>query len=360
MSSSMKEPKQKRKKAVTAADVAALAGVNRSAVSVVLNGAKANTGVSATTRERILKAAAELNYVADPHAQRLAGRQARPVVAIFNPQVFAGTTLDKLLAIQRTLEAVGFDAPIYSGDGQEQVHLSSLQRIRQQRPSAVLCFTMSQFDSVLSQLEQFQREGVTVVCYDYAVDLECDQVIFDRADNTYQATKYLLNEGHRQIGFFYSGPVTHSHLEINSRYAGYVRALNEYRVTPRAQWCFSGESNEKGGSLLAEEILNLKQRPTAMCIVNETVAWTFMQQVARAGVQVPHDLSVVSHDDLPIASYTAPPLTTMSHPVWEIASAVTELVKSRLMENDAGSPRQVVLRGQLVERESVQKLLPDG
>jgi DNA-binding LacI/PurR family transcriptional regulator len=121
MNSVLKGPEKSQKpshrKATTAADVAAMAGVSRSAVSVVLNGARASTGVSAQTRERILQAAAELHYVADPHAQRLAGGSVRDVVAVFNPQIFAGVTLNKMLGIQRALESLGFDAPIYSGDG---------------------------------------------------------------------------------------------------------------------------------------------------------------------------------------------------------------------------------------------------
>lgn len=345
---------QNKNRPVRAADVAALAGVSRSAVSVVLNGARASTGVSAKARERILKAAAELNYVADPAAQKLAGGAVRPVVAIFNPQIFAGVTLDKVMGIHRALESAGFDAPIYCGDGQEQVHVSALKRIRQQRPEAVLCFTMSQFEGVFSELEQYQREGGTVVCYDYAVDFECDQVVFDRNDNTYQGARALLQAGHRDIGFFFTGALPETHLNLNSRHAGFERALQEYGVTSRPEWYLQGTGDEEGGAAMARQILGLKQRPTAMVIVNEASAWAFIHQVERSGVHVPQDISIVSNDDLAIARYTTPPLTTVSQPVREIAKAAADLVKSRLVDKYDGPPRCVVVRGQLVERESIR------
>jgi LacI family transcriptional regulator len=219
---------------------------------------------------------------------------------------------------------------------------------------------MSQFEGVFTELEQYRREGGIVVCYDHAVNFECDQVIFDRTDNTYQGTKYLLEAGHREIGFFFTGAPAHNEPEFNSRHAGFDRALREYGVASRAEWYYVGTGDEEGGAALAKHILALKERPTAMVIVNETAAWAFIHHVNRAGIRVPHDMSIVSNDDLPIARYTTPPLTTVSQPVHQIATAAAELVKSRLRDHFDGPPRQIVVRGELVERESVAKPLPSN
>jgi DNA-binding LacI/PurR family transcriptional regulator len=108
----------------------------------------------------------------------------------------------------------------------------------------------------------------------------------------------------------------------------------------------------EGGRRLAAEYLKLREKPTGMCVTNEAAAAIFILEMQRAGVQVPRDLSVVSHDDTPIAQCCAVPLTTVSHPVNAIAGHVVKMLCSRLDGSYDGAPRTVVVRGELVPRQS--------
>jgi LacI family repressor for deo operon, udp, cdd, tsx, nupC, and nupG len=112
----------------------------------------------------------------------------------------------------------------------------------------------------------------------------------------------------------------------------------------------------EGGQKLAAEFLKLRQKPTGICVTNETVAAKFIIEVQRAGMQVPGDLSVVSHDDTPMAQCCAVPLTTISHPVEAIAGTVVEMLCSRLDGSYSGEPRTSILRGELVQRQSAASL----
>jgi DNA-binding LacI/PurR family transcriptional regulator len=96
----------------------------------------------------------------------------------------------------------------------------------------------------------------------------------------------------------------------------------------------------------------LEQRPSAMCIVNDHAASAFVNEVQRSGLTVPRDLSIVSHDDSPVARYSVVPLTTVSHPVEAIARNVVNLLCSRLEGLYDGVPRRVIIKGQLMVRDS--------
>jgi DNA-binding LacI/PurR family transcriptional regulator len=108
---------------------------------------------------------------------------------------------------------------------------------------------------------------------------------------------------------------------------------------------------------MAQRFLDLKSRPSALCIVNEYAASAFVNEIQRRGWRVPDDISLVSHDDAPVARFCAVPLTTVSHPVEDIANQVVRLLRERL-ENDYGGPaRQITIKGQLVVRDSSRSYL---
>ncbi len=191
-----------------------------------------------------------------------------------------------------------------------------------------------------------------MISFNEPADLECDQVLFDREDNSYQAARYLLELGHRDLGFWASVNSTRT---VGPRLRGFRRALREFGVAEQPQWEFSGGhhlENERSGAELAAKILSLPKRPTGMCIVNDSAAAACCAELMRGGLGVPDDISIVSHDDLPIASYNAVPLTAVSHPIEETARAIVEMLCERIEGRFDGPPRRLNLRGELRVRQS--------
>ena len=123
----------------------------------------------------------------------------------------------------------------------------------------------------------------------------------------------------------------------------------------RDEWFFRNSNYERGGAEMAARFLRMEERPTALCIVNDYAALAFTVEIMAAGLRVPEDVSLVSHDNQPIARYSPVPLTSMTHPADRIADAVVELLLERLEGRvPAGAPpRTVKLGGELVERASV-------
>lgn len=348
------------RKAPTIHDVAGALGIHKSTVSLALSG-KGN--LSAATRQRVLTVARELGYEPNPLAQRLAHGHSNSLVCLVSGVLDVGLTTEKILLIQQALnEQRSLEVPIYTcsesaqdGGGSSQA-AQMIKQLCRQRPRAVICAAQMINPVVFRELEAYRRGGGILVSYDIPVSLECDQVIFDREDNAYRAARVLLERGHRKIGIGISNmpewlPDTPTTPQ-SYRLKGFRRALAEWGVPVREEWYFPNPTYEKGGAQMARRFLEMKERPTGLCIVNDYVAMAFMVEIMRAGVRVPEDVSIVSHDNQPIASYCPVPLTAATQPVEKIAQAVVQMLLER-MEGIADPPRTVIIQGDMIERESV-------
>ncbi len=347
-------------KPVTIQHIAAALGIHKSTVSNALSG---KGRISDAMRERVLSFAEEIGYAPDPLAQRLASRSKSQVVCLCSGSLDLGRGSEKIALIQSALTDLGLEVPLYtpakSTSRSFDAQVALFRQLRRQRPQAIICSVHAFHDVAFAELEQYQKEGGIVVTYDLPVPLSCDQVIFDRVDNAYQGARYLLERGHRHIGLGISRLVGAKMSNLNTtqnlRAAGFSQALREWNQPLHKEWVFENLTHERGGAEMARHFLSLKKRPTALCIVNDYVALAFMVEMIRAGVRIPQDVSIVGHDDQPIASYCPVPLTSVSQPADSIAQAAVQLLSQRLA-GDTGPTQTITIRGTLVERESVASL----
>ncbi|MES2459722.1 MAG: LacI family DNA-binding transcriptional regulator [Armatimonadota bacterium] len=352
------------RKPTTLQDVAGALGMHKSTVSLALSG---KGTISADTRRRVLTVAQELGYEPNLLAQRLAHGQGTTMVCIFSGVLDVGLATEKILLVQKALGGHSLEVPIYTcydsaGGDIGETQAAQVRQLCRQRPRAIICAAQRVHPAVFRELGTYQQNGGIVVSYDAPVPLLCDQVIFDREDNAYQAARHLLEQGHRRIGIGMSqvGAAADAQPGLttsdpqNYRMRGFRRALAEFGVPFRDEWFFKNATYEKGGAEMARQFLSLRERPTALAIVNDYVALAFMVEVMRAGVRIPHDLSLVGHDNQPIAAYCPVPLTSTTQPADRVAEAVVDVLLSRVSDSSAeASPRTVTITGKLVRRESV-------
>lgn len=349
-------------KPITIQDVAQAAGVAKTTASYALSG---KGQLSSATRESVIKVAHELGFEPNFHAQRLSNGRCHDTIAIFASRLDLGVLAQKVQLIQRALVREGYRAPVFAGgydvDNQpvsEEETKALLADVRRQKPVAVIVNSPSLGDAAWDELRRLCDEGGALVLYDHefpqqSAQLQCDTVIFDREDNTYQAARHLLELGHRELGLFMPGQ--QQNFPFHPRFCGFARALSDFGLKPNVDWFFCGGQYEAGGATLAKRFLELSRRPSGMCIINDDAAVAFIAELGRAGVKVPDEVSVVSHDDLPIARYFPIQLTTVSHPVEEIAEAVVQILLERL-RSPQKSPQTRVLRGQLYARQSATSI----
>ena len=338
--------------AITIRDVARVAGVSKSAVSAALTG---NGRIKTETKAAILQVAAELGFEPNAHARRLQDKGLSQSIGLFTLDLDLSVGTGKIKWIRNLLARQGFEVTIHACSYPDRHNSTDTVRemklLAQQRPRAIICNTTDLPVGVFEALQSYRAQGGVLLCYDRAVAVECDQVVFDREDNTFQAANHLLELGHREIGFF----DVSSNPRDRSRVSGFEKALNRYELKTRDKWIrgYTVEKEfEENGVEMAAYFLELAQKPTAVCIVNDYAAIAFISELQRAGLRVPADLSVVGHDDRLMARYCNVPLTSVSHPVEAIAQGVVDVLLQRL-NGEVDAPFQLQnVRGELAVRQS--------
>ncbi len=350
-------------KPLTINDVAGALGMHTSTVSLALSG---KGTISARTREKVITAARDMGYQPNAFAQRLARGRDHQMVGLVSSVLDIGLATEKILRIQKALTERAIEAPIYNcgeptGDA-EQAQAEQIRHLCHLRPNAIIC-TTSQLDSAaIQELAFYQRSGGIVVSYDDPIAMKCDQVIFDREDNGFKGAHHLLEQGHRRIGIGITSTADWLPGGVNltqaRRLAGWEHALKTFGAPLRKEWIFHASPYEQGGAEMARRFLALSDRPSGMCIINDYSAMAFMVEVMRAGVRVPEDVSIVSHDNQPVAAFCGVPLTSVAHPVKVIVDKVIEQVTSRLEGSYQGEPRTITVRGELESRASTAPVKP--
>lgn len=349
---STKEPRSSGRPP-TLQDIATAVGVTKATVSYALNG---KATVAPRTKKAVLQAAKRLGYEFNPHAQSLSNGRSS-LVGLFSLSLDFGVGTQKLNLMQEMLMERGYNVPVYVyGQAVRDVvdHSTLLGELCRQKPRAIVCDYSRLPETALAKLRHYQQQGGVLVGYNYLREVGGDQVVFDQEDNTYQSAKYLLEQGHRKIALALHGDAD----PLHPRLPGFRRALEEFGLSVNPNWLFGTKAiMEEAGAALADQFAQLQERPTGICIVNDGVAAAFVNEIRRYGLNVPEDISVVGHDDLPIARVGGPiRLTTVSHPVREIAAQVVEYLHSRLQGEYDGPSRIHYLKGDLKIRESVRTL----
>ena len=336
------------RKPVTIHDVAREAGVAVSTASTALNG---GYGVAPSTRETVQRTALRLGFQPNPHARNLI-RGRTDMIGLFAIALDLGVVTRKLSLIQELLAEREYFAPLYAlAYNRERIivdQMALMKNLLSQRPMAILCNVNDLNKDTLEALEQYHRNGGLLVAYDKEVSLDCDSVIFDRQENSYLSAKHLVELGHQRIGFSDGGMWPNT-----DRLRGFRQALREGKVKERKECRYASAGiSEEAGLALADEFLSHTDRPTAISISDDGIAAAFVARLGQRGVRVPHDVSVVGHDDMPVAACSAVPLTTVSQPVHGIAEAVVSLLMDRLRDGYTGPARRVTVPGKLVLRGS--------
>lgn len=357
-------------KSATIKDVARLAGVSVMTVSRILDGQRQNSA----HREAVLQAAQELGYAPDPHAQRLVRGRSLDLVGLFSSHLDLGVATRQLQMVQILLAERGFRVPLSLLGGRDSAAYQheALADLRRQKPLAIVCFDPLG-EAGLAELERFQDEGgIVVLSEEYPSPLACDQVIFDLEFNIESCVAHLFEQGHRKIGICAHGTFADGDRKVSA----FQMELQKRGLEFRPDWVFSSftapgaqeflsdiETDrvlfrglyEEAGVVHARHLASLPKndRPTALFLINDQAGAAFINEARRLGLDIPRDVSLVSHDDLPAAASAAVPLSSTSYPVETIAREVVELLLSRLVNRAPSQPRQIVVRGALASRQSV-------
>ena len=197
------------------------------------------------------------------------------------------------------------------------------------------------------------EDELPVVLVDYYIEgKEFDCVVNDNTDGAYKAVKYLIDLGHRRIGFINSTLESPSSKE---RLSGYKKALKEIGLNYSGKLVKESGSLVEGGYRAMEKMLKLSKVPTAVFAFNDTNALGAMKAIKENGLKIPDDISIVGFDDFDFAAHTEPPLTTVRDNKREMGKRAVRRLLEKIDDYDE-KPQKIVLPVDLIIRKTCKAL----
>lgn len=331
----------------TLKDIARLAGVSTSTVSHVINKSRF---VSDEIAERVNNAAQQLNYAPSALARSLKMNRTKTIGMLVTTSTnpFFGEVVK---GVERSCYHQGYNLILCNTEGDNQRMKASINTLLQKRVDGLLlmCSTLEG-----ERLDVFDRyPDIPIVVMDWGPILFASDKIQDNSlQGGYMAAKHLIECGHKEIGCI-TGPLIRHQAQM--RYEGYKRALAEAGIAINPDWIVESDFECEGGYQAFEKLYQRGKLPSALFVSNDMMAMGVIQAASQRGLRVPDDLSLIGYDDVHIAKFMTPALTTIHQPKYRLGKAAVDTLLYRL-ENPDTTAQVVQLEPTLVVRNSVRKL----
>lgn len=302
-------------------DIAEYLGISPSTVSRAIN----NTGyVSQELRARIDRAVLALDYQPNLLARGLR-KQATTMIGLVVPDLMNPHYTGVAQAIEGFLAAHDYRLILSVSNEDPNSELFYLQALQKQRVAGVIISSAGKNDKYLGRLVE---QGIPVIAHSREVKSPgVDNVLAPNVEGAFEATKHLIGLGHRRIGIV-CGPQELS--TGRDRLRGYVKALTESGIPVEELLVRVGAFQRSFGAEAAAQLLDLKDRPTAVFAAGGELMIGLMKTFFERGVNVPAEMSVVGFDDPDWFSFWHPPITTVAMDVDFLSRKTVELLLRRM------------------------------
>lgn len=334
-------------KRTTSLDVANKAGVSRTTVSFVLNNVP-GVSISKTTRKRVLDVAQKLNYHPNAAGRKLVSGKSYTLGLVLcqSPeQVFADAfLLQVIFGIEQASIQQGFHVLLKQVEPDDTEGYTRL--IHENHVDGIILSGPRQDDNEIVRLH---REGVPVMLMGQLPDSKIPFVDVDGAAGAETAVQHLIELGHRRVAMITNAPLTYT--SAQQRRSGYLRALQNAGLQLNEELVKEGNYTPVSGFTAMKDLLNLSPHPTAVFIASDVVAMGAILAIKEAGLRIPNDIALVGFDDISLAEYFDPPLTTVRLPAFGLGWAAGERL-IRLIQGDGLDQDNVLMNSELIVRKS--------
>ena len=332
----------------TMTDVARLAGVSQSSVSLVLN-QMVGARITDTTRDRVIGAAREIAYELPAARRHERAAKDRDVIAYLVDEI--STSPHPVINLDGARDAgweAGFFVAAHVTRSNPELEAATIDIIKRD-PSVIGVVYSTIFTRKVSPPASL--EGIpTVLLNCYTEDRRFHSIVPGELTGAFSATQYLIQKGHRSIGFINGEAWMDAAVD---RLKGYRQALTTADIAFDPALCRNGDWLPLRGYQLALELLQSRHPPSAIFCANDLMAVGALEAAGELGLKVPEDLSIMGYDDQELARYTHPPLSTLVLPNYEMGRRATDLLIDLAVHNKAIRPMTIKIDGPLIERSSV-------
>lgn len=329
----------------TMKDIARLAQVSTSTVSHVINNSRF---VSEEIREKVQKVVKELNYTPSALARSLKVNETKTigmlVTATSNPffaEVMAG--------VEQYCQQNHYNLIIATTNGDAERLQHHLQTLIQRKVDGLLLMCG---DARLNTDESLNIPLPMVVVDWWFTELNADKIFENSTSGGYLATKTLIDAGHSDIAII-TGNLKKS--LAKNRLEGYKKALYEANIPLNPNWIIESHFDFAGGLAGMNSLLTQSKKPTAVFACSDTIAFGAYQAIWQHGLSVPKDISIIGYDDIELAKYLSPPLSTISQPKAELGKLAVETLLKRIRTKSTAF-QTIMLEPELVLRSSIRTI----
>jgi DNA-binding LacI/PurR family transcriptional regulator len=342
-------------KRATSIDVANMAQVSRTTVSFVLNDVP-GVSISEATRRRVQDAAKALHYFPNAAGRKLVSGRSNTLGLVLSQspeQVFADAFLPQvILGVEQAALQQGFNVllkPVSPDDPSGYARL-----IQENHVDGILLSGPRQSDAEIIRLHE---EGVPVMLMGQLPDTNIPFVDINASAGAELVVDHLIECGYERIALITNAPLTYT--SAQQRRSGYLSALKKAGISLDHTLVREGGYTPASGYTAMQELLEISPRPTAVFVASDVVAIGALRAIKKAGLRIPEDVAVVGFDDIPLAEYLDPPLTTIRLPAYGLGWAASERL-IRMIRGEGLDQHEVLVESELIVRaSSVKNLEPD-
>lgn len=304
---------------ITMRDVAKVAKVSQSTVSRVLSGSASPVAIGSDTTERILSVARDLGYRPNPLARGLRGASTM-LLGVIVREIMDPFFAVAVEAITAECKARGYNVVLGQAHGRADEAIALRSVLETRHCDAILVLgDMRDQPRLVSDLAVCP---VPVVALWHGSALPgITSINVDNQAGITAALDHVTSFGHRRIAFIAGRPMG----DIQARRAAYLEYIAAANLTASDAYVRAGRNDPAGGVSAMEVLLRLDEPPTAVLASTDVLAMGALHAADRLGIRVPDDVSVVGFDDIPLAAFTVPALTTIRMPVAEMAAIAVRL-----------------------------------
>jgi LacI family transcriptional regulator len=326
-------------------DVAREAGVSINTVSRALNG---KPDVNEDTKKRILQIADRLNYVPNFLAKGLVTKNTRTIGVIVSDN--ANPVFARMIkGVEDYARSRGYNIILSNTDEKYEREEEAVRLLREKQVDG-LVITLTPAQKKRTDILELKRSGVPFILLNrHMDDIMTDYVINDNVYGAYLAVSHLVKLGHKRVGYI-SGPSQIS--SAQERLEGYKKALFENNIEFDNSLVKESNLKMEDGYRLIKEFLELENRPTAVFTYSDLLAIGALKALKEAKLKVPKDIALVGYDDIEFSSLLEVPLTTVHQPKYRIGEEGAKIIINRIEKKDSEGLQRIVLKPELVIRES--------
>jgi len=337
---------------ITLKDIAKRAGVSEATVSLVLNN---KSVVNVHTKERVLKCMEEMNYKPNPFARGLALQKSMTIglVCPDSENPYYGRLM-KLLG--HYCQQYGYSLVFGVSDNNPDIEAKIIANFLENHYDGIIILPLNIMKNTHPVFQEIKEKHFPMVfCTSYYKGFQADCVLTDYAEGSYQLTRHLLEQGHRELWYFVAGdkriPVS------GQRIAGYKRAYAERGISVSRDWIIEcNDTSIEYAYEKAKELLSARQRPDGILALNDYMAYGIKRAILECGCRIPEDISLAGYDDVFYQFIAEQPLTTVHQELESLALNSVNLLMKRIDKKfESLAPIQKVITPSLVIRSTTRK-----